>query len=206
MLLKSYCPYQGILWRRYIISLYKEIFRKTIHLCTAFIPLLLHHFYWPIIILLLLAATGFSLSEILRLNGIKIPLVSQITEVAARKRDEGRFVLGPVTLVLGIVASSLLFSEKAYTIGILSLAFGDGLASLCGKLFGHSHIPFTSGKTVAGSLSCFFAIFCCSFFMTQSVYQALVIALCGMVIEVFPLKDLDNLLIPVILGFVAQNL
>ncbi|MCR5613444.1 phosphatidate cytidylyltransferase [Treponema sp.] len=201
-----FCPYQGILTRRYINSLYKEIFRKSIHLCTAFIPLLLHHFYWPIVILLLLAATGFSLSEILRLKGIEIPLVAGITEVAARKRDEGRFVLGPVTLVLGIVASSLLCNETGYTVGILSLAFGDGLASLCGKLFGRVYIPFTEGKTAAGSLSCFFAIFCCSFAVTKSVFKSLVIALCGMIIEVFPLKDFDNLLIPVILGFVAQYL
>ena len=204
--MKILCPYNGILIRRYLNSVYKEIFRKSIHLCTAFIPLLLKHFYWVIEILLMLAVLGFSLSEILRLNGIDVPLVSDITKVAARKRDEGKFVLGPVTLVLGIVVSSLIFPPEAYTIGIMSLAFGDGLASLCGKLFGRVHIPFTEGKTVAGSLSCFFAIFCCSFAICRSVYASLLIALLGMIIEVFPLHDLDNFLIPLGIGYVAKIL
>ncbi|MBQ0004221.1 MAG: phosphatidate cytidylyltransferase [Treponema sp.] len=199
------CPYYGILWRRYVNSVYKELFRKSIHLCTAFIPLLLKHFYWPVEILLILAVLGFTLSEVLRLKGINVPLVSDITSIAARKRDEGKFVLGPVTLVIGIVTASLLFNESCYTIGILSLAFGDGLASLSGKLFGRVHIPFTEGKTAAGSLSCFFAIFCCSYLISKNVFESLVLAAVGMIIEVFPLKDFDNILIPVLISFAAQN-
>lgn len=199
------CPYYGILWRRYVNSVYKELFRKSIHLCTAFIPLLLKHFYWPVEILLILAVLGFTLSEVLRLKGINVPIVSDITSIAARKRDEGKFVLGPVTLVIGIVTASLLFNESCYTIGILSLAFGDGLASLSGKLFGRVHIPFTEGKTAAGSLSCFFAIFCCSYLISKNVFESLVLAAVGMIIEVFPLKDFDNILIPVLISFAAQN-
>lgn len=201
-----HCPYYGFLWRRYVNSVYKELFRKIIHLCTAFIPLLLSHFYWPVEILLILAALGFTLSEVLRLNGINVPVVSEITSVAARKRDEGKFVLGPVTLVIGIVITSLLFDKTSYTIGILALAFGDGLASLSGKLFGRLHIPFTEGKTVAGSLSCFIAIFCCSYSISNNAFISLVLAITGMAIEVFPLKDFDNILIPVILGFISHIL
>ena len=199
-----HCPYYGILWRRYVNSVYKELFRKSIHLCTAFIPFLLHHFYWPVEILLILAVLGFTLSEVLRLNGINVPLISDITSIAARKRDEGKFVLGPVTLVIGIIISSLIFEESCYTIGILSLAFGDGLASLSGKLFGRVHIPFTEGKTVAGSLSCFFAIFCSSYLVCKNVFESVVLAIVGMAIEVFPLRDFDNILIPVLISFVAQ--
>lgn len=200
------CPYKRIFWKRYINSIYKEIFRKSIHLCTAFIPLLLNYFYLQVELLLILAVIAFSVSEVLRLHGIEIPVVSDITKVASRKRDEGKFVLGPVTLVFGIVISSILFDKTSYTIGILSLAFGDGTASLCGKLFGLLHIPGTQGKTVAGSLSCFLAIFCSSFFVCKSVFISLVIATAGMLIEVLPLKDLDNLIIPVILSMLAQFL
>ncbi|MCQ2611140.1 MAG: phosphatidate cytidylyltransferase [Treponema sp.] len=202
--LKLFCPYTGILWKKYLNSLYKEIFRKSIHLCTAFIPFLLNLFYWPIIILLLLAAAGFSLSELLRLHGIKVPIVSFITEISARKRDDGKFVLGPVTLVLGIVAAGLLFDSPYRTIGILALAFGDGLASLCGKFFGIVHIPFTEGKTVAGSLACFTAILCSTYIVSKDPFASLVIATVGMLIEVLPLRDFDNLLIPVLLSFTAK--
>lgn len=184
----------------------KEIFRKAIHICTAFIPLLLSKFYWTIEILLVLAALGFSLSEFLRLKGIEVPLVSFITRAASRKRDEGKFVLGPLMLVIGIVCSSLLFNEMCYTIGILSLAFGDGLASLAGKLFGKVKIPISCEKTCAGSLMCFIAIFCVSYAVSGVVKESLIIAFAGMVIEMLPLRDLDNLVIPVALAGLSKFL
>ena len=88
----------------------------------------------------------------------------------------------------------------------MALAFGDGLASLAGKFLGNLHIPYTGGKTCAGSLMCFVAIFVSSFAVLQRADAALVIALCGMLIEVLPLKDFDNILIPLLLGKLAQYL
>lgn len=204
--MKLFCLYNGILKPEKLETLPKELFRKSIHWCTAFIPLLLKHFYWPIEVLLLLAVTGYTLSEILRLKGINVPLVSLITRTAARKRDEGKFVLGPVTLVLGIVIASLIFESEYYTIGILSLAFGDGIASISGKMLGRIKIPFIYGKTVAGSLSCFFAIFICSFLISKNTASSIIIATSGMVLEMLPLKDFDNLLIPIVLSLVAKIL
>lgn len=204
--MKIFCLYNGIIKSEKLETLPKELFRKSIHWCTAFIPLLLKHFYWPVEILLMLAVVGYTLSEILRLKGIEVPLVALITKTAARKRDEGKFVLGPVTLVLGIVAASLIFKPEYYTIGILSLAFGDGIASLSGKMLGRIKIPFIYGKTVAGSLSCFFAIFVCSFCISQSVAKSLIIASCGMCLEMLPLRDFDNLLIPIVISFTAKLL
>ena len=132
--------------------------------------------------------------------------MSLITRTAARKRDEGKFVLGPVTLVLGIVIASLIFESEYYTIGILSLAFGDGIASISGKMLGRIKIPFIYGKTVAGSLSCFFAIFICSFLISKNTASSIIIATSGMVLEMLPLKDFDNLLIPIVLSLVAKLL
>ena len=126
--------------------------------------------------------------------------------MAARERDRGKFVLGPLTLVLGIVFCAVLCPPKAATVGILALAFGDGLASLAGKFLGNLHIPHTGGKTCAGSLMCFVAIFVSSFCVLQRTDAALAIAFCGMFIEVLPLKDFDNILIPLLLGKLAQYL
>lgn len=204
--MKIYCAHVGVLWKRRLIFLYKEIFRKSIHLCSAFVPLLLNYFYKTTIALLILAAALYSASQFLSLRGTRVPLISDITDIAARDRDRGKFVLGPLTLVLGIVASALLWSPKAATAGILALAFGDGLASLAGKVFGNLRVPYTGGKTCAGSLMCLTAIFVSSFFVLGNAWAALVLALCGMFLEVLPLKDFDNLLIPVLLGGLAQAL
>ncbi len=196
----------GITLKKYINDIKKELFRKTIHLCTAFIPFLLAHFFSVTLCLLITVGLLYSVSELLRLHGIQVPLISEITEAAARKRDEDRFVLGPLTLVCGIIITALLWKQPAAAIGIFALAFGDGLASLAGKLFGTVHIPGTSGKTVAGSLACFTAIFCSTWLYTHNTRFALIIAIAGMFIEVLPLKDFDNLLIPVLLGGISQIL
>ena len=196
----------GIVLRRYANDIVKEVFRKVIHLCAVFIPFLLKYFYVPVLILLAVVLILYIIAEFLRYKGKTVPIFSVITQAAARKRDENKFVLGPVTLTLGIIIAALLFDYKSACVGIYALALGDGLASLVGKLFGRNIIPFSQGKTAEGSLACFGAIFISTFLVTKSAFSALIIALIGMFIELFPLKDFDNLYIPIILGFVMQYL
>lgn len=178
----------------------KELFRKSIHLCSGFIPLLLYYFYWPTIILLFLAVSGYVLCEVIRKKGGKIPIISKITELAQRERDEHKFVLGPVTLVFGILLAALFLPFEASSIGIFALAFGDGLASLVGKAFGKIKIPHMGGKTIAGCLACFIAVFFATYFTTKNVVLSLFIASFTMIIEVLPLFDFDNLIIPLCVG------
>lgn len=205
-MMRVFCVQAGIVVKKRLNDLRKEVFRKGIHMCTAFVPFLLHYFYAPTVCLLCAAGMFYVVAERLRSKGRHIPFVSDITAAAARKRDEHTFVLGLVTLVAGILAAALLWKEQAAAVGIFALAFGDGLASLAGKTFGRVKIPFTFGKTAAGSLTCFAAIFCTTFFVCQNCYISLVIALVGMAIEMLPLKDFDNLIIPVLLGGIAQHL
>lgn len=198
---------KGILEKKYTNSIIKEVFRKLIHLCSSLIPLFVDKIsYWGTIFLLFLALFIYCISEILRLSGTQVPIISKITEVAARKRDENKFVLGPVTLVLGIISALLLWENDAARIGIYALAFGDGLASLFGKLFGKRRIPFTSGKTYIGSITCFVAVFISSFFVCKNLLYSLLIAFVAMVLEMLPLKDFDNVLLPVCIGALAQFL
>ncbi len=203
---KVFCPKLGIDFKRHLLYLKKEFFRKTIHLGTAFVPILLHFYRNPILILLACAGVLYIIAEFLRYKGHEIPLISDITAAAARKRDENRFVLGPVTLVAGVLTAALLWEEKASAVGILALAFGDGLASLAGKTFGQITVPLTHGKTAEGSLTCFAAIFLSSFVVCQNTMVSLTVASVGMLIEVLPLKDFDNLLIPILLGGIAEFL
>lgn len=213
---KTYSKSEGIYKRVYFISLVKELFRKSIHICSAFIPLLLKYFYGFTIFLLVFALIVYSICEFLRLKGKTVPVISAITASAARKRDENKFVLGPITLVIGILCSAIFFDPLPARIGIYALAFGDGLASLTGKAIGRVIIPCTMGKTVAGSLMCFAAIFISSFcslnqmpvdFLSFSkTLAALILASIGMIIELLPLKDFDNILIPIVISFSASIL
>ena len=189
-------PVYGIVKRQRLNAIIKELFRKSIHICSSFVPLFLSIAYWPVIGLLFLALIIYIISEHLRAKNVYIPLISKVTEIAARKRDENRFVLGPVTLVCGILVAALFFPLESARVGIFALAFGDGLASLMGKLFGKLPIPGAHGKTVAGSLTCFFAVFVSTFCCSGNSFAALIIAVCAMFIEMLPLADFDNLIIP----------
>ena len=195
-------PIYGIVERQRLNAIFKELFRKSIHICSSFVPLFLKFAYWPVIALLLLALIFYILSELLRSKGIELPLISKVTEIAARKRDENHFVLGPVTLVCGILLAALLLPLDCARVGIFALAFGDGLASLMGKLIGKITIPGAHGKTAAGSLTCFFAVFISTFCCCGNCLIALTVALCAMFIEILPLSDFDNLIIPPAIGFV----
>ena len=195
-------PVYGIVERQRLNAILKELFRKSIHICSSFIPLFLKLAYWPVIVLLVLAVIVYSISEVLRSKNIELPLISKVTEIAARKRDENRFVLGPVTLVCGILLAALLLPLDYARAGIFALAFGDGLASLMGKLFGKITIPGAHGKTAAGSLTCFFAVFITTFCCCGNCFIALIIALCAMFIEILPLADFDNLIIPPAIGWI----
>ena len=177
--------------------LLKEIFRKMIHLCSAAIPFLLKIAYWPVIIGFMIIVVLYYFCELLRLEGHPVPLISLITNTAARERDEGKLVLGPVTLVLGILFAALVLPLEYAKVGIYALSFGDGLASLVGKLCGKHKIPKAGGKTFEGSLACFIAVFISTWCVTRRIGVSLLVALLAMFIEVLPLADFDNLMIPI---------
>ena len=195
----------GIIERQRLNAIFKELFRKSIHICSSFVPLFLKLAYWPVIGLLVLALIAYTVCELLRTKNINILLISKITEIAARKRDENHFVLGPVTLVCGILLAALLLPLDCARVGIFALAFGDGLASLMGKLFGKITIPGAHGKTAAGSLTCFFAVFISTFCCCGDCFISLCVALCAMFIEILPLSDFDNLIIPPAIGLLYMS-
>ena len=182
-------------------TLLKELFRKSIHLISAVIPFLLSKYYWPVIIGFMIIVVLYYFSELFRLEGHSIPLISFVTETASRKRDECKFVLGPVTLVLGILFAALVLPLEYAKVGIYALSFGDGLASLVGKAVGRVTIPHTGGKTLEGSLACLIAVFISTFVVTRNLFVSVLVSLMAMFIEVLPLSDFDNMIIPISISY-----
>ncbi len=182
----------------------KEFVRKSIHLLIASIPLMASINISITIGLLTAGTIIYSYSETLRCSGSPVFLISNITMIAARERDRNKFVLGPVTLGLGALLTLLLYPNPAATIGIYALAFGDGLSSIFGKLFGKHQMPLFKGKTIAGSLACLVAVFFTSYTVCGNPAKSLIIAVGATFIEALPLKDFDNLLIPVGSAALAQ--
>jgi dolichol kinase len=183
-----------------------ELVRKSMHFLIALSPAMAF-LNRPLTVGLLMAGTLFyALMETLRLSGVEVPLVSSLTSMASRPRDRDRFVLGPVTLGLGALLALLLYPSPAASIGIYALAFGDGFASLIGKTFGKHRPGFMLGKSIEGSLACFSAVFIAAYGVSRRLMVAFTVAFAASLIEALPLKDYDNLVLPISVGFVAQLL
>ncbi|MDR2418302.1 MAG: phosphatidate cytidylyltransferase [Treponema sp.] len=181
-----------------------EIIRKAIHFLIALSPTLAELNHLLTMVLLMAGTLFYAWVEYLRLSGINVPLISAITNMASRTRDKGRFVLGPVTLGLGALLSLLLYPSPAATIAIYALAFGDGVASLVGKLFGQYRPAFLCGKSLEGSIACFMAVFLAAYYACWDYKIALSAAISATLAEALPIRDYDNLIIPLIVGFTVK--
>lgn len=180
-----------------------ELTRKSIHLLIALTPSLLAFSRTLTLALLGSGTLAYAIFETLRLRGIHIPLISWLTSKAARIRDNGNFVTGPVTLGLGALLSVLLFPPLQASIAIYILAFGDGFSSLVGKTLGRITLPFTGGKSLEGSLTCFLMSFLSSYLVSNQLSASIGIALAATVVEAAPTKDWDNIILPIASGVVA---
>ena len=173
-----------------------ELLRKGIHLMVGAAPLLASLSLTLTQGLLVAGLLVYTLAESVRLQGRTLPVITRLTRAASRGRDRNSPVLGPITLGLGALLCLLLYPEPAASVGIYALAFGDGLSSVVGKLFGRIRLPLTGGKTLEGSLAAFAAIFWAAWWAGHNPVIALGVASFGTFLEALPLEDLDNLVIP----------
>jgi phytol kinase len=180
-----------------------EFTRKSIHLLIAFVPLLLSISRPATIALLAAGIVAYAVCESLRMRGVNVPVISYLTAKAARQRDGGRFVVGPITLGLGALLAIVLFEPIPAMIATYVLAFGDGFSSLVGKTLGRIQIPLTKGKSLEGSLTCFSVSFLSALAVSGKIDASLAIAAVSTIVEALPLKDLDNMLLPLCAGTVA---
>ena len=180
-----------------------ELIRKSIHFLIAFCPLMAAISLPLTQLILIVGVLSFIYFENLRLKGISIPVVSSLTSMASRPRDHGHFVLGPVTLGLGALLVLSLFPVEAASIAIYALAFGDGFAGLVGKTFGRIRPTFLFGKSIEGSLACFFMVFISSWRVCHNVPLSLTAAFTASTVEALPLEDFDNILLPLAVGLMV---
>jgi phytol kinase len=172
-----------------------EAFRKAIHSCSVVIPVLA---LWSKVFTLWLVG-GVSLlyvgSELLRFAGVAMPVFSGVTWRAMRPGEPRGMVLGPFLFGVGIWVAVAFFEPVAAAVGVLVLAIGDSAASLVGKAFGSTVLPYNPGKTLLGSLSLFAVGVVIAIFFV-SVPWALVVGAVASIVESLPLGPFDNLLLP----------
>lgn len=176
-----------------------DLVREDIHAAGFFMPVIAGLISVPVVAaLIILIALLYTASELYRLEGRELPLVSAITRRAASQSELYGFAAAPLYFAFGIVATLLLFPAHAGGAAIAIFCLGDSAASLFGGMVSTS-LPFNKGKTWEGSLAGFFFAFLAGTFFVPPLL-ALAGAAIAMTIEVLPLPINDNVLVPIITG------
>ena len=180
-----------------------ELGRKAIHLLIALVPTLAALDYSNTALLLMVGILLYTGAESMRFLGFSPPLISSVTAAVARDREQGHFVLAPVTLGLGALVALILFPPQIARAAIYALAFGDSAASLAGKCFGRIRPAFLAGKSVEGSLACFAAAAMAGFLVLHDWRIAISMGTASMIVDTLPFEDFDNLFLPLAAGLAA---
>ncbi len=178
-----------------------DFVREDIHASGVFMPVIASLIGVPAVgTLIFLIALVYTVSELWRLEGRHLTLVSAVTRHAASQSELHGFAAAPLYFAGGILFTLIVFPYQASSAAIAMFCLGDSAASLFGGLISTS-LPFNKGKTWEGSLAgLFFAFLGGMFFLPTKPLVALAGAAIAMTVEVLPLPINDNVLIPVITG------
>jgi dolichol kinase len=134
-----------------------------------------------------------------------MPVINSITRHAASQIELYQLVFAPVYFALGILFTLLVFPIKVSSAAIAIFALGDSTASIFGRYFSRTPLPFNRDKSLEGSVAGFFFAF-----LAGSVFISPLPALAGaavaMFVEYLPQPINDNLLIPLCTGLVLTFL
>jgi HAD superfamily phosphoserine phosphatase-like hydrolase len=182
-----------------------SLIREDIHAAGFFTPVIAGLISVPVAGGLILAiALIYAVSELWRLEGRELPLISAITRHAASQSELGGFAAAPLYFAFGILLTLLVFPAPASYAGVAMFCLGDSAASIFGGVFS-TFLPFNKGKTLEGYIAgLVFAFLAGAFFVSPAL--AFVGAVVAMTVEVLPLPINDNVLMPVITGAVLTLL
>jgi phosphoserine phosphatase len=183
-----------------------DVFREIIHASGFFVPVVAGFFGVPIMAVSIILVLGFyAVSEYLRTEGKKMPIINFITRLAASQNELYQLVLAPVYFALGILFTLLIFPVPASSAAIAIFALGDSTASIFGRYFSGVPLPFNKDKSLEGSAAGFFFAF-----LAGSVFVSPLAALAGaavaMFVEYLPLPINDNLVVPLCTGLILTFL
>ena len=129
--------------------------------------------------------------------GWRMPFFSQFI----RPKEEHR-MYGVIYFLSATIISLAVFEPKIALAALLMTTFGDMIAALVGKKYGNTLIY--RNKTWAGFLAEMGMNIVVGFFVLESIYVILAMAITATIVETLVDELDDNLIIPIFAGFVGQ--
>lgn len=176
-----------------------EIIRKIVHIGTGNVILIA----WWLNIPAYVGIGAAILASIITLLSYFFPILPGINSVG--RQSLGTFFY---SVSIGILVAYFWYLQQPQyaALGILIMAWGDGLAALIGQRFGkHKYQLFASNKSWEGSLTMTFVSFLVSLLIlltTQgNIWQiwviSIVVAVVASILEAFSFLGVDNLTVPI---------
>ena len=173
-----------------------DILRETIHGSGVLVPVLCSIIgIFATALLITSVAAVYTVSELMRIDGKNLPLVSTVTRHAASQTELYEFTAAPLYFAIGILLTILFFQAPASSAAIAIFALGDSAASIFGSLIPAKPLPLNKGKTWGGSIAGFLFAFLAGTFFVPPVF-ALAGAAVAIVVEWVPLPVNDNVIMP----------
>ncbi|MFN5873087.1 MAG: diacylglycerol/polyprenol kinase family protein [Aphanizomenon sp.] len=176
-----------------------EIIRKIVHIGMGNVILIA----WWLDIPAYVGITASVFASLITLLSYKFPILPGINSVG--RQSLGTFFYAvSIGVLMGIFW--YLHQPQYAVLGIMIMAWGDGLAALIGKRFGkHKYIVFGSQKSWEGSLtvtlSSYFICVTLLFIVQGNIWQtwiiSLIVALIATILEAFSFLGIDNLTVPI---------
>lgn len=135
-------------------------------------------------------------------------------DAMSRSGDPKEILKGPLYYGIVFVVLTIIFWYET-PVGIIALMMmcgGDGLADVIGKKYGRAKLPWSKRKSFAGSFAVFagglaLTVLILSIYVYAGKFQGpttiyfpaiLVIAFVGTLVESIPIRDIDNITLPLI--------
>ena len=135
-------------------------------------------------------------------------------DAMSRTGDRREILHGPLFYGLVFVILTIVFWRRSPIgiVALMTLCGGDGLADVVGKRITSMKLPWSTTKSLAGSISMLFGSFSFSvlvlwFFVWQGYFEAPItdyliyigmIAVVATMVESLPYKDVDNITVPIV--------
>lgn len=178
----------------------KELLRQLIHASGVFI-VVLSYFLKPNALILITVLLLFFVIILFELDKkYNLPLFSSIFRLCKRDDDERGFIYFFVGIILTLIVFQ--FNMGVANASILILLFGDSASTIIGRRWGKHKIPYSTSKTLEGSLS-FFVVGLILAITQLPLLPSLFGAFFGALTEAYSPVD-DNIPIPLISGLMMS--
>ena len=182
-----------------ILPYKNELYRKAVHICSLFFPLL--YMYTEFNIFILFMSLGTSIIIIIDLLRNKTKILENTLEYflgPVYRPYEKNGIMGATYMLIGFMLISIGFNMTQTIYGMFVVIFSDSMAALIGIKYGKIYL--INNKTLEGSFAFIITTALILIFLNLNInlHEIIIIAIISTLTELLTPTKFDNLSIPIV--------